>query len=132
MNVEMAVLCEGASIKSGQVCILHTFANWHSPSIPTTVRGVLVAQVRFMDHENGDHRMHWEMVNADGKLVWKSEWAVGSITLRGKMGSQGWPQTWVMEAECEPGQHELILKLDEEPIASLLLAVLHVVPTPTQ
>lgn len=124
MTVEIAALCEGASVKNGQVCILHTFSNWQVIHFPANLRGILVAQVRFLDDEEGDHRMYWELNDADGALLWKSEWAVATIKFRGKMGCQGWPQLWAMDTLIESvGQHELVLKLDEQPVASLLLAI---------
>lgn len=124
MTVELVALCEAASVKNGSVSLLHTFANVQVQQLPGMVFGCLVATVRFLDDEDGDHRMRWEMIDDDGNKVWESPWAVTTINVNGR-GVHGWPQMWVLNAEVRTaGQHELILLVDEKPTASLMLAII--------
>lgn len=126
MTVEIFCLAEAASIKNGQVCVLHTFANYLAPKIPQEIGGCLIAQLRFMHDEEGDHVLQCEMVDADGVVRWESQKAV--TTIQRVSGCQGWPQIFILHTEAYIGQHEIRLKLDGEIVATCLLAVIAVRP----
>jgi hypothetical protein len=128
MTVEIFCLCEAASIKDASICILHTYANTLTDSQPALVMGCLVAQVRFMHNEEGDHKLQCELVDADGIKRWESAVAVTSVSK--VSGSQGWPQIFIMQAELFPGQHEIRLKLDNEIVATCLYAIIYKAPSP--
>lgn len=119
---EIFCLCEAASVKHGQTCILHTFANWGVSSNPGSLMGVLVAQVRFMDDENGDHQVECVMRDADGLLVWRSGARGWHIQVNG--GCAGAMSLFPLQAEVSHGQHEIALVIDGREISTLLLAVI--------
>jgi hypothetical protein len=75
MTSEIFCLAEAASLRSGGFSLLHTFSNWGTVSFPTTVLGMVCAQVRFSADkgEAGQHALRADLVSPDGEVVWSSD-----------------------------------------------------------
>lgn len=130
MTPELLCLCEGATEKSGSLCILHTVANLGALSFPTPVQLVAAMMLRFDAAEEGEHWMRCRLIAPDGQICWMSEQYTVQILVRGD--TMLIPKILVMAAEdLSPGNHEFELVVDGRVASSVRLNLYQIeIPVP--
>lgn len=124
MTPEIFTLCEGASSKNGQWCLLHTFNNYIVPKFPFLVQGVIVTQVRVRLHEEGDHKMELILTDPDGRDLWASEPAHFHIKMPKNCETFAYANLTALAVECyRPGQHDLRLLINGRELIATPLGI---------
>lgn len=120
MTPELLCLCEGATEKSGSLCILHTVANLGALAFPTSVQIVAAMMLRFDASEEGEHWMRCRLITPDGQVCWMSEQYTVQIVVRGD--TMLIPKIILMSAaELSLGNHEFELCVDGKVVSSVRL-----------
>lgn len=70
MNIQVAVLCDGAADYNGKLSLLGTFDTVYTQKFPAIHPQCSIAlRVVFDRNEEGSHKLHLNFVNEDGKLI---------------------------------------------------------------
>jgi len=121
MTPEIFCICEAATGKNGQFCILHTFNDWIHSEEPAQISGVVVAQIRCFPEDDGRHTARLQMIDADGHEVWRTNDAEGHP--RVIQWTSAWMLVFPFNLVLPFGQHELQLIIDGEKLASIPFGV---------
>jgi hypothetical protein len=121
MTSEIFCICDTATGKNGQLCILHTFNDWISQANPAQINGMAVAQIRCWPEDEGEHTICLKMIDADGEEAWHTEEAKGYP--RVTQWSSAWIVMFGFTPSLPPGQYEVQLIVDGAEMASIPFGV---------